>query len=290
MIRSTVCMDRFEFPTKPPDVTVRPLVFDWNDPSLLPARERRMILDQGLSGCWYVNPLFKIFCPMPTPEFLRKARDCQAAWFRQLDRQFPDRGWRNLMQVKRHPVDQQTGFTGVLIINGTECDPQDWAEIEKLLGTRPKVQERKEAFQALKQRDWEALRQFSLSELQARLAESPGPSLYVNPGITVTMGFPLPAFYAEADRRSCQWHGTLCRELTSQGKKELAVAADWPTRMLVFHGTLVVDGEIYVPGRWPTHQVKASKLRKGPFGARTVPPEYLGLKPEFLAARSCRTQ
>jgi hypothetical protein len=233
-------MDQVEVPTREPDVTVKPLVFDWNDPSEVPAQERNRILNQHLRGCWYVNPLFKVHCRLPTPEFLLRSRKCQRAWFRQLDRQFPDHGWRNKLGVTRDQVDRHTEFTGVLIIDGIEVDPENWNEIERILGSRPRTVRRQGAFSCLKRRDWEALRGFSRSELEnylvKRLGDHPGVAIFVTPGITVTGEFPIPAFYAEAEKRSREWHGFFTRELGNRTRIDLARQADWPMRRPRFFG------------------------------------------------------
>jgi len=134
-----LCLDQVESPTSNPDVSVQRLVFNWSDPSELPTLRRQTILRQSLQGCFYLNPVFEVYCPSLTPEFLQKAHKCQAAWFRLLDRQFPDGGWRKKMQITRNPRDRQSEFTGILIINGLEADPQDWIKIDTILGIRPEV-------------------------------------------------------------------------------------------------------------------------------------------------------
>ncbi len=60
--------------------------------------------------------------------------------------------------------------------------------------------------------------------------------------------------------------------------KELKAAADLPTRMTVYLGTLVLDGLIYVPGLWPDNKVTEKRLLNSPFKSPTLPPEYLGLE------------
>jgi hypothetical protein len=279
-------MDQVEVPIREPDVTVRRLGFDFNDLSEVPTKERKRILNQHLLGCWYVNPLFKVHCRLPTPEFLRRARKCQRAWFRQLQRQYRN-GWRNKRNVPDNCLEPETDFIGVLIINGIEVLPQTWTECEEILGFRPRTDRRQGAFLSLKDQDWEALQQFSRSELEDhlvnRLAEHPDIAIFVTPGITVTGKLPNPAFYVEAEKRSREWHGFCTRELGNRTRINLARQTDWPTRMLVFNGTLVVDGEIYLPGRWPIHRLTRAKLDNSPFGVPTVLPTYLGIKAQTLA-------
>lgn len=273
----TMCLDQVDFPTSNLDVSVRQLVFDWNDPSLVPTCTRKRVLCEAWTGCWFLNPVFEVHCRFPTPEFLAKARACQAAWFRILDRQFPDGGWRKKMEITRNPIDRRAEFTGFLIVNGLEADPQDWIEIERILGIRPRVTRRPPAFALAKQRAWDALRQISQAELTAHLDAHPEACIFVTPGISVFNLTASSAFYGEAEKRSEEWHRFLRHELGNGGKDALAGGADWPTRMLIFNGTLAIGTELYVPGRWPIHRVTNCKLRRGPNGARTVPPQYLGL-------------
>ena len=105
------------------------------------------------------------------------------------------------MQITRDKVGRQTEFTGVLIIDGLEVDPQDWNEIEKILGIRPRVVRRKQAFTALKRRDWQSLIEATRSNLEHHLAESWDAPVFVTPGITVAGSYPNPAFYAEAKKQ-----------------------------------------------------------------------------------------
>jgi len=277
-----VSLDQVEFPTSNLDVSVQPLVVSWNDPSELPALRRETIVRQRLQGCFYLNPIFEVYAPSLTPEFLQKARKCQAAWFRLLDRQFPGGAWRNKMEVTRDKRQRQAEFTGILIVNGLEADPQDWIKIDTILGIRPEVIRRPEAFLLLKSQDWDALKQISQAELTQHLAKAPARSLFVTPGISVLSPSPSPAFFAEAEKRSGEWHGCLYRLLGNRGKRDLAGQADWPTRMLVFNGTLAVGNRLYLPGRWPNRPVTVKRLGTSPFGTPTVPPEYLGLKKQNL--------
>lgn len=271
------CLDQVKSVSKPSNVTVEQFAFDWNDLLAMPNGERQRILDQHLRGCWYLNPLFKVYCQQATPEFLREAKNCQAAWFRRLDCQFPDHGWRSRMRVARNARNGKAEVEGVLIVNGFEIDPQDWAESAKILAAPARVTRRNEAVVALEQRDWRVLGQIARRELEGHLVKASDTPIFINPAITVTGVYPNPIFYAEAEKRCGEWNCTLCRELTNRGTAQLARQADWAARMLVFLGTLVVNGRFYLPGRWPNQRVTKARLDNSPFGHPTVPPEYLGL-------------
>jgi len=181
------------------------------------------------------------------------------------------------MEVTRHSIERQGIFTGYLLINGQEADPQDWVKIEALLGIRPTVTRRSHAFALAKQRAWDALRQISQAELTAYLVDHPEACIFVTPGISVFNVTPSSAFYAEAEKRSEEWHRFLRCDLGNRGKATLARESDWSTRMLIINGTLAIESRFFVPGRWPIQHVTLPKLRNSPFRTRTVPPEYLGL-------------
>ena len=280
-----MCLDQVHHLTDNPDASVQKLVFSWNDPSALPMLRRETILRQKLQGCFYINPVFEVHCPVLTPEFLAKARKCQAAWFRLLDRQFPGGGWRKKMEITRDIRQRQAEFTGILIIHALEADPQDWIKIETILGIRPEIIRRPEAFRLLENRDWDALKQISRAELAQHLARGPGHCAFVTPGISVLSAAPSPAFFSEADTREAKWHGALYKLFGNRAKHDLMSQADWPTRMLVFNGTLAVGDALYLPGRWPHRPLDEKRLRTSPFGTRTVPPEYLGLTTRAAPAK-----
>ena len=257
-------------------VTIRRLVWDWGDTSRLPLVERQRILGHRLPGCWFLNPQYEVHGRFVAPGFFLSARKCQADWFRILDRQFPDGGWRNVMSTTTD-LERQGAFTGILIVNGRECDAHDWNTIEELGGLRPRVQRRPAAFQMVRQQDWPRLIQMSRSHLEGEIAADPEMALFVTPGITVA-GLPLRPFYREVHKRSSEWHGFVTRVLGSQRRAKFTRNADWATRMLTVSGTLVIDGMIYVPGLWPGQSLTKRKMAASPFGTTTVPPEYLGLQ------------
>jgi hypothetical protein len=173
-------------------------------------------------------------------------------------------------------------FSGILMMRGEEIDSHSQYRLEAQLGLQPEsdlvVSRRPYAHRCLKEQDFDSLKEISRSDLDQQLQANPNDPVYVCPIVTV-MGLRAdPAFYEEVERRCGEWHGHINRILGGPRRKELARQADWATRMLVLNGTLVVDGAIYVPGCWPNHPLKKTKLKLSPFGLPTVPPEYLGLQ------------
>jgi hypothetical protein len=274
-------MDQVEFQTEPKDVTVQRMVFDWNDPSNIVQKEMMNLDEKLFQGCWYLNPMFKVHSPGSICEFLKQVRRCQRNWFRKLNRQFGSANWRRLMRTITEVTERHMTFSGILFINGKEIDPWSQYRLEAELGLHPEsdfvVSRRNEANDYLEKQDWNALKEMSRSVLDQQLSANPADPIYVTPGISV-MGFlAIPSFYAEVEKRSNEWHRLLTNVLGNRGKADLARQADWITRMLVFNGTLVVDGVIYLPGCWPNHRLSEVKIKNSPFGRPTVPPEYLGL-------------
>jgi hypothetical protein len=86
------------------------------------------------------------------------------------------------------------------------------------------------------------------------------------------------AFYAEALRRSAAWNHHWRRVLGTREARAQVRKADFVAKTLIFHGALVIDGAIYLPGHWPDRPPRLKKLKRTPFGLPTVPAEYLGLK------------
>jgi hypothetical protein len=137
--------------------------------------------------------------------------------------------------------------------------------------------ERKHAATLLRQQDWDALRAISQQELELRFTEVPDRPTFINPQVTVVGVQADDLFYSEVLRLSGWWHRDMARLLSHSGVKKLAMKADWATKLLVFDGTLIVNGQIFLSGFWPNRQLRLKRLRKTPFGKPTVPPEYIGL-------------
>jgi hypothetical protein len=273
------CLDRATVPRRPNNLVVQRLAWDWNDPAEVVKQEVQNIA-RGDSGCWYVNPMGKVYSSDPTREFLTEIRRWQREWFRELARQFGASNWRNKMLVTKDVLERRCTFTGILFIHGREIDPWEQYQFEARAGLHPEsdlvVSRRPCIGGSLQQRDWEFLAQLSRCELEEQLAANPRDPVYVTPELTV-MGIKAnDAFFAEALRRSSDWHHHWRWEL-GRDATQVVRKADWVTKTLVFHGALVIEGEIYLPGHWPNQPPKPKKLKSTPFGAPTIPPEYLGL-------------
>jgi len=272
-------MDQVSIPVREPDVIVQRLTWDWNDPSITVQRALQELGNQLREGCWYLNPMFMVSCLEATRGFLRVVRKRQREWFRVLNRQFGSANWRKQMRAMPNALDRRMTFSGLLFVQGQDIDPSGQYCLEAANGLRPEtdliVTWRQDALVFLKQRDWEALKEMSRADLQSQLAANPLEPLFVTPGISVMGRRADDAFYAEVRRRSSQWYRTLARCLGTQNKAEAVRRADRATRMLVFTGTLVVNGVIFTPGCWPNHQVsKGIRL----LDSTTVSPEYLDLR------------
>lgn len=276
----TISLDQVESFPRSQGVTVRRLIWDWNDPSEVVGLELLRIGSDLHRGCWFLNPMFKVHSPESTRAFLQEVRRRQSEWFRVLTRQFGSANWRRMMLATKDLYQRRLGFAGILMVQGREIHPHSQYRLEAQLGLRPEsdfvVSRRPHAYRCFKEQDWESLKEISRSDLEQQLRANPKDPVYVCPIVTV-MGLRAdPAFYEEVEKRCGEWHGHLNRLLGGPGRKEMARQADWATRMLVFNGTLVVDGLIYVPGCWPNRPLK-KKLKMSPFGSPTVLPEYLGL-------------
>ena len=122
--------------------------------------------------------------------------------------------------------------------------------------------------------DPEPLKVISRSALQEHLDRQPSHAAYVSPQATVSAPSATPAVYEAAKRCQANWCTLLNRTL---GCGNVRRASDPATVCLAFSGTLLVDGQLYLPGCWPTHSPRPGRLRKTPFQSPTVPPDFLGL-------------
>lgn len=199
---------------------------------------------------------------------------------------------RHVRQAGR--IAKQMAFSGLMIIDGEHIDPTTWNRMaDKPCGRRPTlkpiVTHRKIDLAALKATgDPNPLKAVTLAELRVHLAANPDAALYVTPGMTVAASTSSQAFLAEARKRSDEWHGKLCHALR-QDKKHLFRAADLPTLMLAYRGTLVINGQCYIPYCWPNENATKARLKRTPFQSPTVSPEFLGLDlPARNGHRQCR--
>jgi len=125
--------------------------------------------------------------------------------------------------------------------------------------------------------DLEPVMQLTRHGLKDHLSCSPSLPAYVAPYRTITAPDPSPEFYLQAKRCHDTWAFLLNRTLSWRVVRRLHREADVPAFMLAFSGVLVIDGQLYLKGCWPNRSPKPGHLRKTPFNAPTVPPEFLGL-------------
>ena len=186
-------------------------------------------------------------------------------------------------------AERRLTFGGLLVIDLQIVSPKEWCRMESHLGMDTKahvdVRRRSVDLSNLAKLDQcDALKAVTLSELNLHLEQTPDSPIFVTPGITVTGTAPDRAFFSEVQKRSGEWHRRLYRQLGKCQRRRLASIADLSTRMLVYHGTLMVDGLIYKPGCWPNrsnvnHQAPTSSRR-----ILTVDPGVLGLESSEPAA------
>jgi len=179
---------------------------------------------------------------------------------------------------------KQLGYTGMMIIDGEVITAKTWHRwaTDLIHPNRPEITtaHRKVFLNALKANgDTEHLKQMAREALQAQLDAYPTHAAYVSPQVTVSAPTATPAFYAAARTSQARWCTLLNRTLGCGNVRRARRASDPATVSLVFSGTLLVGGQVYLPQCWPTHAPKPGRLKKTPFQAPTVPPEFLGLNP-----------
>ena len=199
--------------------------------------------------------------------------------------------WSMLTEAERQELIEngrlakQLGFSGVLFSNGELVAPRTWQKLaDELLSPTADapvtITRRKLHLAGLRATgDVELLKSISRSALQQHLDRQSSHAAYVNPLATVSAPAATPAFYVAAKRAQAEWYTLLNRALGCGNVRRLSRASDLATVCLALSGTLLVDGQIYLPGLWPTHAPKPGHLKRTPFQASTVPPAYLGLNP-----------
>ena len=233
-----MCLDQVRYNPLPRTSLSSGWFWDRNDPSEIVDKELNRLGDALKTGCWYLNPMVKVYSSEPTQFFLGVARKRQREWFRELSRQFRS-GWRRLMDITTDLYQRRTGFTGILFIKGDVIDPRKQWQLEAQVGMHPGsrcfvLSRRPHAYSCLREQDWDSLKESSRAELEQQLSSSPMDPVYITPEITV-MGFRAdPAFYAEVTKRSNEWHGRLARILGNREMHALCRQADWSARLLVF--------------------------------------------------------
>ncbi len=126
------CLDAIHPQRKPPKVLVEELQTpEWDEDEWIVSTGKRVrdIVEGKRSGCFYLNPLFTVSVSCFSPEFSRKARKCQAAWYRRVD-QCLLRKRRKRLERKLDFWRRQAAYTGFLIIDGKCVPPHDWKVLE----------------------------------------------------------------------------------------------------------------------------------------------------------------
>jgi hypothetical protein len=188
-----------------------------------------------------------------------------------------------------HPV-RESGYlsrrlasSGVMFIDGDLIAPKVWnRRADELLspGKKPRltIVNRHVDLDALKAtNDLEPVVQLTRHGLQDHLSCSPSLPAYVAPYRTIAAPEPSPEFYLQAKRCHDAWAFLLNRTLSSRVVRRLHREADAPSFILAFSGVLVVDGRLYLKGCWPNQSPGPGHIRKTPFNAPMVPPEFLGV-------------
>ncbi len=308
-------------------VTKHPL--DWGNIKDLgdPTKEHLRLLGNRIHHCaWFLNPLFTVHAPSPSPEFFQAVYAARSQWLRtsrqvlgnsgqrREARQAEHRGrltayleithpesdglnptrppesspFAGLTQEQRNQIlsvgkaAKQLAFTGILLINGNLIPPHIWEAMANQLrhpDDTPliNVTRRRVDFSSLiSTGDPQPLKAISQAELRSQLTRNPTMALYVCPAITVSAPCGTPAFLNKTRNAESEWHHLTHRAL-GKARKQLARSADWPTRLLVYNGTLVINQKCYIPGCWPDQRPSNTKLRSKPFESPTVPLSFLGL-------------
>ena len=180
---------------------------------------------------------------------------------------------------------KEFAFTGVMFIDGNHILPWTWNQMaDDLLPPRPSphftVTRRRVNLEAFKTTgDPEPLEQMAREVLQAYMESSPTHAAFVTPDRTVSAPVASPAFFREGERQKTAWCTLLNRVLGCGNVRRAIRAVDDQTVTLVYRGTLVINGEFYLPGLWPNGPTNPGRLKRTPFQAPTVPPAFLGLNP-----------
>jgi hypothetical protein len=264
----------------PQQVLIQKLEPDWDFLAETTDVRRLQILQKHQPGSWYLNPRYTVHAHQPSPEFLRKARKCQADWFRMMDDSLGSTNRRRAQKRTRNQQERRLAYSGILIVDGKELDPHAWYALEASLGTHPDSEvvtcHRPVHLAEPLSDQLETLKQLSRHDLERFLTLAPGDPLYVTPGVTVTSTVFNKGFHAQLLKHSGQWHRKLDRALGRPRWRPISRQSDLATRMLVFHGVLVINGLFYRPGCWPNHANKHHPARPDA-RTSTVPAEALGI-------------
>ena len=89
---------------------------------------RYLIRQRNLEGTVYVNPMFEVRCSEPTQEFFAAALRAQRAYLSYLKSFLFKSGTMKREMRQRTPLLRQLEFTGVMIVNGRQVRPDQWAQ------------------------------------------------------------------------------------------------------------------------------------------------------------------
>ncbi len=232
-------------------------------------------------GCHFINPHYTISCPKPTAAFYRQACWARDAWINLLLMDIGPRGFRDKFKGLS-PTQKQRDLSGVMFQHGELIPPPTWSrwaqaafqpDLSDITMRRRPISLAN--LQTEEGRD--CLAEISRAELTFTRSSHPTGAIYVIPGMTLSGPSLNSTFLKQAREAETDWHRKLHR-LVGKERKVLVRAADLPTRMLVFHGVLAVNGLVYLPSCWPDKTPSEHDLKQTPFNSPTVPPEYLGLE------------
>ena len=185
--------------------------------------------------------------------------------------------------VEAGQIAKMLAYSGIMFIDGNPIPPRTWqARANELLKPNPSVlvtitRRRLDLTVFKATGNFEPFKSISRTALQEHWDRQPSYAAFVCPQVTVSAPSATPAFYDAVGRCQAQWCTLLNRTLGCGNIRRARRATDEATVSLVYSGTLVVDGQIYLPGCWPIHKPKPGRLKKTPFESQTVTPSYLGL-------------
>ena len=104
-------------------VMIRRFTPDWD--FLAETTNARMhgVLEMLLPGSWYLNPIYTVHAEEPTKAFFRKARKCQADWFRTMSDSLGSATRRRTQKSTNDERERRLSFSGILIVDGKVLDP-----------------------------------------------------------------------------------------------------------------------------------------------------------------------
>ncbi len=106
---------------------------DFENPGVFPYVEANRIVNEKLSGIWYINQIAVVHSLQDSYELRQEIEKRQREWFRHLTKQFKN-GWRRLRN-SRETSRWQRGYEydGVIIFNNTILPYESWKLVRKPL-------------------------------------------------------------------------------------------------------------------------------------------------------------